>query len=757
MRKNGPGCDRPAGTGPDSAATVTGSISPESSRNELSGVVHGSAIQAGSIHGDVHFSLTEPASFRLPVPAQLPSPPANFTGRAEELAGLDGFASCYDPVRRLAVAVIVGAGGTGKTSLASRWLHALSDHYDGGALFTDLRGHVPEAAARPSEVLTAFLRALGTPPEQIPLALDEQIGLYRSVTSGRRMIVLLDNAASAAQVRCLLPGPGPRPRTGAQPGDDGRARPSLVVVTTRWQITGLITDGAEFITLGPLDERSARELFGKVVGTDRAAADAAAADSVVRLCGGLPLAVCVAGARLAQHPRWPVRQVADELASERHRLAALTIAGDLSVRATFDLSYQALSPEVARLYRLVSVLPSPDFSTEVAAAAVATDAGRVGELLEELASASLLEETGERRFRFHDLVRLHASGRAEIDPADEREAVMARAVGWYLRKAVDADLVIIPGRWRLNPMFGQARSAPPTYQDATAALHWLESELPGLAAAVRTAHGQGLHEQTWQLCEALWGLFANRNFFRPWIDTHQLGVTSAQACGNLRAEARMRMQLGLAYLHLGRPAQAREQYTRALALDRQDGHRLGEATELEQLGLTDLAEGRTGAAIEAFSQARIIFEEINVPRGSAMMACHLGEAHGEAGRFEEAIGYLHEARRLFAELPDAYNEARAVTGLGQTHLRAGRLRDALPLLTSALTVMTSLDSPYEQARIRVSLADAVGKLGDPAQARHHLEHALAIYDGLGAPEAEDARRRLGEPGPADTDAGQTSA
>jgi tetratricopeptide (TPR) repeat protein len=743
----GPDRDRPGESPPEHAPREAATAQPQSSRNELGGVVHGSAIQAGSIHGGVHFSVAQPTTVRLPVPAQLPPPPANFSGRSEELASLDRVSSRYEPARRLTVAVLVGPGGSGKTSLAAYWLDRISDRSEGGALFADLRGHTPEAAAPPGDVLAGFLRALGMAEEQIPLALHEQVALYRSVTAGRPMIVLLDNAASAAQVRSLLPGPGPRPTAVTQPEIEQGIRSSLVVVTSRWRITGLAMEGARLVEVGPLDEVSAVELFGRLIGTDRAAADQAATDSVVRLCGGLPLAVCVAGARLAQHPRWPIRRMADELVSERHRLAALSVPGDVSVRAVFDVSYQALPADTARLYRLASLLPGPDFGPDLAAAAIGTAPGPVSELLDTLVSASLLTETGDQRFTFHDLAKLHAREKADDLPADKRRAVIARAVGWYLRTAVAADIVVSPGRWRLNPMYEQAHDSRPAYDGPAAALEWLEAWLPGLLAAVQSAHDEGLHEQAWQLCEALWGLFLYRKYFQRWISSHLTGLASAQECGDRRAEARMRVQLGTAYRSLSQHATAREHFTRALALAREEQHHIGEATALEQLALLDLAQGHPDEAIPAFTQARSIHQRIGVVRGVALTTRHIGEAHRDAGRYPEAITELTRARSMLAALPDPYMEARALTSLAQAHILAGRWEMAAGPLTEALETMGELGSPYEQARIHRLLAEVSDQLGDPPTARAHLHEALIIFEQAGAPEADQVRRKLGESGP----------
>ncbi len=634
----------------------------------------------------------------------------------------------------MTLAVIVGLGGAGKTSLALRWLHRVRDRFPDGQLYADLGGHRPGAAEQPGAVLGWFLRSLGTAPDRVPVDVAEQAAAWRSLTDGRRLAVLLDNAASAAQVRQLLPGPGP----------------SLVVVTTRWRTGGLAIDGAQFTELGPLAEQDAVDLLGCIAGSGRVESEPQAARAVVRLCGRLPLAVCVSGARLAPRPRWPVERMAAELASERRRLAALDLGEDLSVRAVFDMSYRALPDDAARAYRLLSLVPGPGLEPGLAAAAVAVSADEADRLLDVLSGASLLEETGTDQFRFHDLVRIHARERAEAEDTEaERVAVISRSTSWYLEAAVAADLVVSPARWRLNPMYELTRAAPAAFTGPAAALDWLEASLPGLLAAVREASERGLHEQAWQVCEALWGLFLYRKHYRPWIDCHVTGLASARACGDRKAEARMRVQLGYAYYGLRQHAEAADHFTRALELSRQDGHALGEGTALEQLALVAMREDRYDDAIAAFAQAREIFAEIGVPRGVALMTRHIGEAHLGAGRQAQAISDLRHARSLFAAQADAYMEARTLTTLALAHLRAGDPEAALGPLAESLAITTRLGARHEEARTRVTLADAAEMLGDTEQAHAELLAALAIYEQADAPEAAELRLRLGNAGPTD--------
>jgi tetratricopeptide (TPR) repeat protein len=398
------------------------------------------------------------------------------------------------------------------------------------------------------------------------------------------------------------------------------------------------------------------------------------------------------------------------------------------------------------MYRLLSLIAGPDFGLELAAATADVSPAQATGLLDALTGTSLLQETGDQRFAFHDLVRLHAREQAQAEPALERAAAINRAVGWHLDRAVAADIVIIPGRWRLNPMYERARITPPAFKGPPEALRWMESELPGLMAAIETANSEGLHEQAWQLCEAMWGLFAYRKYFQYWIEAHRVGLESAQACGNQRAESRMRVQLGFAYLYLGRKEQAREEFTLALTLARQEGHLIGEATAWEHVGLVDRSLGRPEQAIDAFIRACEIFQQIGVPRGVMLTTRRIGEAHRDAGRHEQAVRHLLAARRMSAELPDPYIEAQCLTSLGQAYLMAGKPELALRSLAEALSIMVRLDGRYEQARIQAMLADAHLHLGQADRARDHLTAALAIYADIDAPEADQIRRRLAELG-----------
>jgi tetratricopeptide (TPR) repeat protein len=708
-------------------------------RNELSGAVGGAVVQAQAIYGNVQIAASPPR-YRHYMLGQLPAAPTNFTGRSAELGAMEDLSAGAAPPCRLAIVVIVGSGGLGKSSLASHWLKGASARYPDGVLFAELGGQNPADIARPGDVLAGFLRVLGVAPDSIPTTLSQQAALFRSLTAGKRMAVFLDDAASAAQVRTLLPGPSPALEPGLAAGDQ-QPWPSLVIVTTRWRITGLAVEGARFLELGPFGELAALKLLGRIAGEGRVAAEADASREVVRLCGGMPLAVCVSGARLAAHRQWPVNKIARELASERSRLSALSLPGDLSVRAAFDVSYRALTADAARAYRMTAAIPGPYFCADLAAA-VLDDEERTQEQLDALIDASLLTEDADGCYRLHDLIRLHAREQARVHSSGEWDAAIARSVAWHLRKAVTADKVVLPGRWRLGPLYEQASEAESADSTPAEALDWLEAHLLGLLEAVRAAHDAGLHAQAWQLCEALWGVLLFRKHYTAWIASHETGLRSAQACADECATAQMHIQLGAAHRSMGRLEEAAGHFGEALKLFRAAGHRLGEASALDHLGVVQLRSARYSDAIAHFKQARDIHLSIGRPRGIALMSNNIGQALAASGQHDEAIAQFRMAETQFAAIAEPYHRARTLTALGGALIETGQLRESAEPLGEALAITEQLGASYDRAHVHVRLADLGELLGQSGHVQEHLEQALALFTELDAPQAESVRARL---------------
>ena len=447
------GSDQRAGTRPGWPATGNGA------GNVAGGPVSGVLIQAGAVSGGVH--LAAGARFAVPLPRQLPAGPARLVDRAGELSLLDGLLA--GTARGPLLVVITGAPGMGKTAVALWWLHARDGEFPDGQLHADLGG---EAVA---DVLARWLRALGVPPEWIPATEAELAALWRSATAGRRLAVLVENAASVAGVRMLLPGAGP----------------SVVAVTSRRRLPAAAGDGAQFIHMGPLPAEEAVGLLGQIAGADRVAAEQAAALRLVTYCGGVPLAVCAAAGQLAISAG---ERIADAAAG-LDPLNALDDGADkeTGMRAGLDAAYAALDPGTARAYRLLGLHPGPDFTAGLAAAAL--DAGRAEAraVLARLATACLAEPAGQGRYRFHDLIRAHARDLAgQQEPAEGRRAVLARIAGWYLCNCAEAERLL--QRYR----HGLRRDAAPPPREgpevtAETALDWMEAERHGLRAVVEAA------------------------------------------------------------------------------------------------------------------------------------------------------------------------------------------------------------------------------------------------------------------------------
>ncbi|MEO7616047.1 MAG: tetratricopeptide repeat protein [Streptosporangiaceae bacterium] len=613
----------------------------------------------------------------------------------------------------------------GKTSLGLRWLHQIRDRFGDGQLFADLRGFSGTGPVPLSEPLEGFLRALGVAAADLPVGVAEQAALYRSLTAGRRLIIMLDNAATAAQVRPLLPGHGP----------------ALVVVTARHRLSGLATDGAVFVTVGTFDETDAVRLLDRMLGPARTAAEPQAALALARLCGRLPLALCTSAARLVVRRGWPIARVVEELADARQRLSTLSVEDDLSVRAVFDVSYRGIAEEAGRLFRLLALHPGPDFDAGSAGALAGIGPHAVHRLLDSLADANLLSEDDSARFRFHDLLRLYAGELAEFfEPAESLAAAFTRLLDHYLAASVAADRVLIPDRWHLGSRYDQSPSE--TFDGTAAALEWLERELPGILAVQRAAHHRELHEAVWGMSEALWGLFILRKPYRAWVESYQLGLGSARACGNPRAQARMLCGLGWARLNLQEFDSAHALYLEAIRLDHDAGHALGEAAALEGLGVSQLGLGNTADAAEAFTQALTIHQAIGRARGVALMTRRLGEAMRDLGRYAEAIEHLTETRAYFVAHGDLYNEARVLTTLADVLLLAARPAEAGDVLDRALQITVEVGARHEQAQVHAAQARLAERLGDGQAQRGLLRAALALYRALEAPQAPGIAARL---------------
>ncbi|PXY32735.1 regulator protein [Prauserella muralis] len=667
-----------------------------------------------------------------PAPRQLKRPPARFTNRVGELDTLRRVLTA-DGGDRPSVQLITGPGGVGKTALALHWLHGLRDDFPGGHLHASLGAFDPTGPVAVGELLGQFLRALGVPGSRVPLDVEEQGALYRTLTARTPLLVLLDNADSEAQVRPLIP---------AAPG-------SLVVVTSRRSLGGLtVAEGARLLSLEPFQAEHGIALLRAALGEDRVDTERAHATTIVRLTAGLPIALCSVAARLATKPRASLARTAADLGVGRRRLAVLSARHEEdSVQATFDLAYDALPPEAARLYRLLGLHPGAEVSTGAAAAAAGLPVADTVPLLDELVEVSMLTEPDEDRYVFHDLQRLHAVEKAERhDSADEREAAQLRILEWYLRAARSTEHLVTPDQEPIRYEYTQRRPDPSSLPATGEALDWLERERTNLLSAMRTAAQLGLPRLAWQLGDAMWPLFLLRKHYRDFLTVSQLGARCAREWGNAYAEAIMRNRCGAACRGAGRFAEAIEHYRGALETLPADGDQAAAIRSVEGLGLVALAEGRLGDALREFTDDLRRSRELGREHDVALALVNLGVTETKAGRAAEAIGHLEEARSLLTEQGDAYNVARARIDLARALGHQGRFTEARGHVTDAEEAMRRHGSVFEQARAMQVLAEVAELEGRADEARRRYELVLPIFTELGRPEAGEVAQRLRDVG-----------
>ncbi|TDD37183.1 tetratricopeptide repeat protein [Saccharopolyspora elongata] len=687
-------------------------------KNTVSGVVHGATVQAGAIYGDVHFHPHPPRT----VPHELPPPPVTFVGREDELAALDSRASMTTS-GRCALIALGGVGGVGKTALGVSWLHRRSDRFHDGLLYVDLGATDAHRPMSASEALGRCLRSLSVPSEQVPAELSERTSLYRSLTAGRSLALLLDNVVSAAQVRPLLPA----------------SETSVVLVTSRLRLVGLALDGATFVDLQPLSNEDSNHLLAMLLGRDRVEAEPVAARQLSELCSGFPLALGVVGARLLAHPQWSLVEFAASLRDQRNRLSALSLADDVSVQAVLDACYRDLGSRAAQVYCQLSACPGEDFPVELVGA-VHLDVVEAKAALTELVEANLVQEHQPNRYRYHDLLRAHADGLG-MEDEQSRQETKRQAIGWYLDRAVEADLTVNPQRWRLGPLYASGKQ-PTHFNSAESALDWYEQERANLLLAVHEAYEHGWDELVWQLCEALWSFFLYRKHYPDWMAIHEIGIAAAQRCEHPLAESRLRCQLGFGHLDLEEYDLATEVCEPALVLAEAAGHRESISTALSQLAKAERGRGDLDAALSYFKRSLALVEETGNLRGIAIRLRRIGSILLDQRRIAEGIDHMQRSATLLEVLEDRRGRARTLTYLGKAYASADRVWEARAALHEALAVMRDSGSPSYQADIVYALAALAENDTDITTALKHLREAEALYRASGHPRHDEIHERI---------------
>jgi DNA-binding SARP family transcriptional activator len=669
------------------------------------------------------------------VPAQLPADIASFTGRDRELARIDRALAATPRGRAVAIAAIQGSGGIGKSALAIHAAHRLAERFPDGQLYVNLQGAtVGLAPLAPLEVLGRFLRALGLDGGRIPAELDEAAALYRSLVAGRRMLVLLDNAGDAAQVAPLLP------------GEAGCG----VLVTSRRPVAE--PEGAGHLHLEVLPADEAVSLLGRLAG-ERVDAEPEAAAEVARWCGYLPLALRIAGSRLAARPRWPVSALAERLADARHRLDELEHA-EVGVRASFAVSRQQLGAsedraerEAAEAFGLLGMLDGPNFGVPVASRVLDWDEERTERVLERLVDAELLETPAPSRYGMHDLLRLYSRElglRSHCEQA--RTAALDRAFTLYARGAWRSVELLRPGDRRLSGVDTSPIPGDITLADARAALSWLEIERANLLAAIRqsAAVPSTSGALAVQLAQAMFGFFMVRGYWPDCVEANQVALQVARRLGDRAAEALAQNDLGVAHQRLGRYAESVACQQWSLTIYRELGDRLGQAASLNNLAAMHYWQAHYDEALPCLRECLAIHRELGYRRGQSTSLTNLGAVHERLGEYEAAAACLKESLEIDRELGDRQGEGVDLNNLGELYERQGRYAEALACHRDSLTISKELGDRRGQATSLTCLGIDLRRQGEHDEALSCLRESLSIHQELGDCHGEaESLRELG--------------
>jgi hypothetical protein len=665
------------------------------------------------------------------VPRQLPATVAHFAGRTGELATLGGLLRRRtDPSGPVVISAIGGTAGVGKTALAVYWAHRVADRFPDGQLYVDLRGFGPGGqVVAPGDAVRRFLDTLDVAPERIPVDLDAQAALYRSLLAGRRMLVVLDNARDSAQVRPLLPG----------------APTCLVLVTSRNQLTGLAaTDGAHLLDVDLLSASEARELLTQRLGTGRVSSEPDAVGEIITRCARLPLALALVAARATTRPRVALHVLAGELADARQRWQTLTSDDPATdVRAVFSWSYQSLPPNAARLFRLLGLHPGPDVAAPAAASLAGITPDEVRPLLAELTRASLLAESTAGRYTFHDLLRGYAIHLADtIDTEEQRRTATGRVLDHYLHTAYPADRLLYPTADPVPLAPPRAGVTPQQLSDHVQAWGWFTSERPVLLAAVAHAAGTGFDTHTWQLASTLQTFLDRRGHWHDQVAVARAAVAAAQRLADPTAQTRTHRNLARAHIRLGRLDDAHTHLSHALDLATRAGDQTQQAHTHLRLSYLWERRGKPAQALHHDEQALHLYQATGHQAGQADALNAIGWDHALLGEHQQALTSCQQALILYQQLGDRHGQAGTWDSLGYAHHHLGQHTQAITCYQHTLTLFQDLGGRYDEATILTHLGDTHHATGNFQAARDAWQQALTILDDLDHPDAAQVHAKL---------------
>lgn len=690
-------------------------------------------VQVGELRGDVNLRHGRP----LPAPNQLPIGPSNFVNRT---AGLEIFrqfiharpSSPHQPAGTRIVA-INGPPGVGKTALALHWAHQNLTLFPDGTLYIDLQTYSPAIAVSTANALEAFIRAFGVAPEYIPGELNDRSALFRSLVSQRRMLVIIDNAASSAQVRPLLP-----------------ASPEChVVVTSRTSLSGLTArEGAMPVRLDVLSpEESVELLFQLARGGSHIGSGDPALQRVAELCGYLPLTLRLVGERAASRPGLSFAELADEIVSEQDRLDQLAEDEDelTDTRAVFSWSYQALPPDLKEAFRLLGLHAGPEFRAGPVAALLGSDMRTATRRLRSLSKANLVRETAPGTFRLHDLLRIYARELVLAEESQERRThAVRRELSWYLLTTDTGRRALLPYSTSVDLVPAQSLEIADHFDSGADAMEWFLSERLNILAAVRQSMEIGQFDITWKIAVISSGFLELSSYWPEWQATQELGLEAARTLGDRIGEALNTLLLGDAIWRSGDLDKARNLYEQSGAI----GHDLKawrvEAYSLRGVGLTYQEQGYHDSAIPLFEASLSLFREAGFKRGEGMSLASLGKCAAALGDPRRAVAANREAIALLEDIEDTWSAAWTRLALAAALEQVSEDTEAIGTLQLAADVFGQFRDRQCEGAALTAMGRVYNRIGDRDRAEEAWRRALDLYEGVDDSRADEVQRLLGE-------------
>jgi DNA-binding SARP family transcriptional activator/Flp pilus assembly protein TadD len=672
-------------------------------------------------------AVSSPSAVSAARPAHLPADAPGFSGRHDELAALHGLLNDRNAVP---VVVISGTAGVGKTALAVRFGRQVARRFPDGQLYLNLRGFDPSLAPlEPAEALRFILDALGVPPQRIPSDAEGRAALYRSLADGKRLLIVLDNAVGAAQVRPLLPG----------------SSECLVVVTGRNEMSGLVAaDGAKPVSLDVLSDDEAYEMLNRRLGHERVQADQEAAAQIIEACARLPLALGIAVGRAAGRPKRSLAEVATELREARGGLDALEADDAVTdVRAVFSWSYNQLGELAARVFRLLGVHPAPDISLAAVASLAGLPRPETGAALRELVRAHMVAEPVHGRYTFHELLRTYAADQAErFDTDAERREAVHRVLDHYLHSAISAEVRFQPNRVPPRPIQSLAGVSPVEVTDKEQALAWFKSEVQVLLALTGYADVNGFDEYAWQIPFAMAPYLLRSGRHPEWVATQWVAVAAATRLGDILAQAHSHYYLGWAQSSTGDNAKAEPNVRQSLALFRQLGDRGHEARALNGLAIMFTEQGRFAEALAVAQDGLRMVKAVGYWWVQATLETTVGWLYAELGQYDSALSHCQRGLGLQRESGNRAGVGDALATMGEIYSRHGDHAEAKTYFQQAIDVFRETGSTLDEARTLTNLGQALAEEGDQAGAKSSWLTAQDIFERLAHPNADAVKARL---------------